>query len=453
MASRSISFAVGISQPAMQCYSGARRAVLEGDVPAAVTLASTPKSHGVMRIPSFTENTPASPSSKFGRPAAHELSVVMPCLNEADTLAACIGQALRALQEQEIAGEIIVADNGSSDGSREIAQQLGVRVVRVAERGYGAALMGGIAAARGTYVIMADADDSYDFGEIPRILSKLREGWDLVQGCRLEAGGGQVLPDAMPFLHRWWGNPMFSWMARRWFRAPVHDIHCGMRGFRLDSWQRLDQRCTGMEFASEMVIKASLHGLKIAEVPIVLRPDGRTKGRSHLRTFRDGWRHLRFFLMFSPRWLFLLPGLAFILVGVAGYAVAMPATSIGRFGFGVHTLLFASLAIISGCQAILFAVFTKACAINEGLLPADARMGTLARHVTLERGVLLGTLSLLAGAGLLAGAVFQWSAVDFGPLDVTRTMRWAIPGMMFAVLGVQTIFSSFFLSILGMQRR
>ena len=397
--------------------------------------------------------TPHGGPPPFAGPAPVELSVVMPCLNEADTLATCIDRALRAMQEHGIAGEIIVADNGSTDGSREIADGLGVRVVPVEERGYGAALMGGITAARGTYVIMGDADDSYDFGELPRILAKLREGNEFVQGCRLETGGGTVMPGAMPFLHRWWGNPMFSWMARLWFRAPIHDIHCGMRGFRRDAWLQLDQRCTGMEFASEMMIKAALRGSRIAEVPIVLRPDGRTKGRSHLRTFRDGWRHLRFFLMFSPRWLFLLPGMAFILLGMAGYAMAMPALSIGRFGFDVHTLLFASLAIICGYEAILFAVFTKAFAINEGLLPADGRMRTLYHHVTLERGLLVGVLSLLAGGVLLAGAVLQWKAVGFGALDVRETMRWAIPGMTLAVLGVQTVFSSFFLSILGMRRR
>jgi glycosyltransferase involved in cell wall biosynthesis len=385
--------------------------------------------------------------------SAIELSVVMPCLNESETLAACITTAQRAMAEHGIAGEIVIADNGSTDGSQDIALALGVRVVPVVERGYGAAIMGGIAEAHGTFVIMGDADDSYDFGEIPRILGKLREGFDLVQGCRLETGGGTVMPGAMPFLHRWWGNPMFSWMARHWFRAPIHDIHCGMRGFRHDAWQRLDQRCTGMEFASEMIVKASLHGFKIAEVPVVLNPDGRTLGRSHLRTFRDGWRHLRFFLMFSPRWLFLVPGALLMLLGVIGFAVAMPGLAIGPLHFDVHTLLFASLAVISGYQAVVFAVFTKVFAISDGLLPADARMRTLFRHVTLERGLIIGAAGLAAGGVLLLGAVLQWRAVNFGPLDVRHTMRWAIPGMMLAVLGIQTIFASFFLSILGMRRR
>jgi glycosyltransferase involved in cell wall biosynthesis len=409
-----------------------------------MTLMYTPP-RGTMLKPTTARPTGASD--------AIELSVVMPCLNEVDTLGICIDKALSAMEAHGIVGEVVVADNGSTDGSQEVARQRRVRVVSVTERGYGSALMGGIEAARGRYVVMGDADDSYDFGELPKFVARLREGYELVQGCRLPSGGGTVEVGAMPTLHRWWGNPMFSFMARLWFRAPIHDIHCGMRGFQRAAWKRLDQHCTGMEFASEMVIKASLHKLSIAEVPIVLRPDGRTSGRSHLRTFRDGWRHLRFFLMFSPRWLFLLPGMLFILLGVAGYAVAMPALSIGPIGFDVHTLLFASLAIICGYQAIVFAVFTKAFAINEGLLPVDARMETLFRHVTLERGVLVGALSLVASAVLLLGAVLQWWAVDFGALDVRHTMRWAIPGMTLGVLGVQTVFSSFFLSILGMRRR
>ena len=382
-----------------------------------------------------------------------ELSVVMPCLNEAETLATCIEKAQRAMREHGVAGEVVVADNGSTDGSREIALALGARLVQVTERGYGAALMGGIAEARGTYVIMGDADDSYDFGEIPRILDKLREGHDLVQGCRLEGGGGRVMPGAMPFLHRWWGNPMFSWMARLWFRAPIHDIHCGMRGFRRDAWKRLDQRCTGMEFASEMVIKASLHRLRIAEVPIVLHPDGRTAHPPHLRTFRDGWRHLRFFLMFSPRWLFLLPGVLLVLLGLVGYGVAMPGLTIGGVGFDVHTLLFSSLAIIAGYQAVAFAVFTKVFAIGEGLLPPDERMRALFRRVTLERGVTAGAITLVAGLSLLGAAILYWQSLDFGALDYSVTMRWVIPGVTLAALGIQTVLSSFFLSILGMSRR
>jgi glycosyltransferase involved in cell wall biosynthesis len=233
-----------------------------------------------------------------------ELSVVMPCLNEADTLETCIRKAQTALTEHHIAGEIVVADNGSNDGSVQIAERLGARVVHVEAKGYGNALMGGIGAARGKYVLMGDADDSYDFLEIPRFLEKLRQGYDLVQGCRLPSGGGTVLPGAMPPLHRWWGNPMFSLMVRWWFHAPIHDVYCGLRGFTKSLYNRLDQRCTGMEFATEMIIKSSLYGEKIAEVPITLHPDGRKAHAPHLKTFRDGWRTLRFFLMYSPRSLF-----------------------------------------------------------------------------------------------------------------------------------------------------
>ena len=259
-----------------------------------------------------------------------ELSIVMPCLNEADTLATCIEKAQRAMREANINGEILIADNGSTDRSPEIARGLGARVIHVEEKGYGNALMGGINAARGTYVIMGDADDSYDFLDIAKFVHKLREGYDLVQGCRLPSGGGTVLPGAMPFLHRWWGNPMFSLFARWWFNAPINDVYCGLRGFRKDFYQRLDQRCTGMEFATEMIIKSSLYQAKIAEVPIHLHPDGRKAHAPHLKTFRDGWRTLRFFLMYSPRWLFLHPGILLIAIGILGYCLALPGVTIHK---------------------------------------------------------------------------------------------------------------------------
>ena len=252
-----------------------------------------------------------------------------------------------------IAGEVVVADNGSTDDSPAIARAEGARLVPVADRGYGAALMGGIEAAHGRFVIMGDADDSYDFGEVPKFVERLREGYDLVQGCRLESGGGRVLPGAMPRLHRWLGNPMFSRIARRWFRAPVHDIYCGLRGFTKALYQTLDQRCTGMEFATEMIIKASLLGARIGEVPITLHPDGRKSHPPHLKTFRDGWRTLRFFLMCTPRRLFLMPGLILVVLGIAGFTVAMPGMTIGRMTFDAHTLLFASLAVICGSQSML----------------------------------------------------------------------------------------------------
>jgi hypothetical protein len=274
-----------------------------------------------------------------------------------------------------------------------------------------------------------------------------------VQGCRLPAGGGRVEPGAMPVLHRWLGNPVFSRLARFWFGAPINDIHCGLRAFSKGLYERLDQRCTGMEFASEMIIKSSLHGARIAEIPIVLRPDGREKGRSHLRTWRDGWRHLRFFFLFSPRWLFLLPGAALILAGLAAYALGFPQVEIRGIGFDVHTLLFGSVAMICGYQAIIFAVLTKVFAINEGLLPADKRMGMLLRNVTLETGLASGALALAAGLLLLGLAVNDWRVAGYGALDYGSTMRRVIPGMMLTVLGFQTVLSSFYLSILGLRRK
>ena len=382
-----------------------------------------------------------------------ELSVVMPCLNEFDTLSTCISKAQRALSEHEINGEIIVADNGSVDGSAEIAAQMGARVIHVAELGYGNALMAGIAASRGRYIIMGDADDSYDFLQLPRFVEKLREGYDLVQGCRLERGGGHVMPGAMPILHRLWGNPMFTLLARWWFKAPIHDVYCGLRAFTREHYDTLDQRCTGMEFASEMIIKSSLNNARIAEVPVTLHRDGRKSHAPHLKTFRDGWRTLRFFLLFSPRWLFLFPGMLFILLGVLGYAVVLPGFQIAGIRFDAHTLLFASLAVLGGYQAVMFATFTKIFAIGERLLPRDDRMERIFRLVTLERGLVAGALGMLVGMGLLIGAVLQWRAQDYGDLDYAHTMRWVIPGVTLTALGVQTILSSFFLSILGMHRR
>jgi glycosyltransferase involved in cell wall biosynthesis len=382
-----------------------------------------------------------------------EVSIIMPCLNEADTLAACIGKAKRALNEQKIPGEIIVADNGSTDGSQAIAMQLGARLVNVREKGYGSALMGGILAAHGRFIIMGDADDSYDFLETPKFVEKLREGFDIVQGCRLPAGGGTIKRGAMPFLHRAWGNPMFSLLARWWFRSPLHDVYCGLRGFRKDVYCLLDQRCTGMEFATEMIIKASLHGAKIAEVPITLHPDGRKDRAPHLRTFRDGWRTIRLFFMCSPRWLFLVPGIVLILLGMAGYAIAMPGITLGTVTFDAHTLLFASLAILCGYQSILFAILTKTFAINEGLLPEDPRMNRFFKLVNLERGLITSSITLLVGLALLLMAINHWRLKSFGHLDYAQTMRLVVPGATLTALGFQTILSSFFVSILGMRRR
>jgi glycosyltransferase involved in cell wall biosynthesis len=382
-----------------------------------------------------------------------EVSVVMPCLNEQDTIAACIEKARRALTESNIAGEIVVSDNGSTDQSRSIAEQLGARVVRVDIPGYGHALMEGIAAARGRFIIMGDADDSYDFLELPKFVEKLRQGYDLVQGCRFPSGQGRILPGAMPLSHRWIGNPLFSFLVRKWFHAPIRDVYCGLRGFTREMYVRLDQRCTGMEFATEMIIKASLYGQRIAEVPITLHPDGRKTHAPHLKTFRDGWRTLRYFLMCSPRWLFLLPGGALILMGLAGYGIALPGLTIANVTFDAHTLLFASLFILVGYQSILFAVFAKTFAMAEGLLPPDPVMDRLFELVNLEKGLIAAGLAIVLGAALLLAAINEWRVAGFGRLDYAQTMRLVIPGATLIALGCQTGLSSFFLSLLGMRRK
>jgi glycosyltransferase involved in cell wall biosynthesis len=382
-----------------------------------------------------------------------ELTIVMPCLNEADTVGTCVRKAHAAIEQLAINGEIVVADNGSSDGSQAIASEHGARVVPVAAKGYGNALMGGIAAAKGKYIIMGDADDSYDFGEAPKFVERLREGYELVQGCRFPRGGGTIKPGAMPALHYWLGNPLFSFLSRLWFRAPINDIYCGLRGFTKDLYNRLDLRCTGMEFATEMVIKSSLYQAKIAEVPITLHPDGRKAHPPHLKTWRDGWRTLRFFLLYSPRWLFLIPGLFLVLLGLIGYGLALPGVTIRGAKFDAHTLLFASLFLLCGYQALLFAVFTKVFAISEGLMPPDDRLTRFLKVITLEKGLILGTLTVLAGVFLLVGAINQWWEAGFGRLDYAVTMRWVIPGVTLVMLGFQSFFGSFFVSVLGMHRK
>jgi len=385
--------------------------------------------------------------------AAPELSVVMPCLNEADTLAICIEKAQRVFADHDIDGEVVIADNGSDDGSVEIAEGLGARVVHVERKGYGSALMGGISAARGRFVLMGDADDSYDFLEIPKFIGPLREGNELVQGCRLPSGGGRVLPGAMPPLHRWLGNPMLSALVRLMFRAPVSDTYCGMRGFTRELYDRLDQRCTGMEFATEMIIKSSLYGAQIAEVPITLHPDGRKAHGPHLRTFRDGWRTLRFFLMYSPRWLFLVPGLILLALGALGYLLALPGIEVFGAQLDAHTLLAASLALMMGYQSILFALFSKTFAISVGLMPDDHRLDRFFEWATLERGLFFGCVAMAIGLGLLIATTLTWREAQFGPLDYATTMRWVVPGVTLTILGFQTVLSGFFVSILGMSRR
>jgi len=381
------------------------------------------------------------------------VSIVIPCLNEAETLATCIEAAKSGLDTAGVAGEVIVADNGSSDESPDIGRRQGARIVPVPERGYGMALIAGIEAACGDFIVMGDADASYDFREIPKFFAALQAGADIVLGCRLAAGGGTIESSAMPFLHRWVGNPFFSWMARRWFGTPVHDIYCGLRAFRRSALERLDLRCTGMEFATEMVIKASLLKLDIREVPITLHRDGRTKSRPHLKTFRDGWRTLRFFLLCAPNRLFIVPGVALCLAGIVAYALALPAVSIRGVTFDAHTLLFGSLAGISGYQALLVGLLAKSFAVSERLLPPSRTLNRVQQRLSPDVWLVLGTASLIIGGVLLGLAVNQWRLHNFGALDYARTMRLVVPGVTAATIGFQTILNCFLLSLFALRRR
>ena len=374
---------------------------------------------------------------------------MMPCLNEAETLATCIQKAQQAIRKDGLSAEIIVADNGSTDGSQLIATELGARLVPVKRKGYGSALIGGIDAAHGELVIMGDADDSYDFTAIAPLIAKLREGCDLVVGNRFLGG---IQPGAMPWSHRWIGNPILTLISRVFFHTPVGDAHCGLRGFRKDAYERMRLRATGMEFASEMVIKASLKGMRIAEVPVALRPDGRSRP-PHLRTWRDGWRHLRFMLLFSPRWLFLYPGLALFAVGVLLSALLVPGPlRVGGVRLDIHTLLVAGFLALLGYQLVLFAVFTKIFAVRTGFHPPHPLLEKVFRYVTLEVGLAAGTLMVLVGLVALVLAVASWRAVGFGNLDPSLTMREVIPAVVLLALGTQTVFASFFISILSIDR-
>lgn len=376
-----------------------------------------------------------------------ELTILLPCLNEAETLGRCVEEAQRALREHEIHGEVLVADNGSRDGSPRIAARHGARVVHVAEKGYGRALQTGIAAARGRYVLMGDADGSYDFTHARHFLDRLREGWDLVMGNRFLGG---IQPGAMPWKNRHIGNPLLSGLGRLFFPSRVRDFHCGLRAFSRPAIAALDLRTSGMEFASEMVIKATLHGLRVTEIPTTLRPDGRSRP-PHLRPWRDGWRHLRFMLLFSPRWLFLHPGLALIALGtLAGALLLRGPLHLGAITLDVHTLFFAAMAVLIGFQSVAFAVCTKVYAIQAGLLPADDNFQRWFKRIDLEKGLVAGGALIVAGITLSLRAVGLWQAHDFGDVGTGALLRWVIPGGLLLTLGCQTVLVSFFLSILGL---
>jgi glycosyltransferase involved in cell wall biosynthesis len=380
------------------------------------------------------------------------LTILMPCLNEAETIEACVRKALSSLERLRISGEVVVADNGSTDGSIERARALGARVVPVSERGYGAALKAGILEAKGDWIVMGDADDSYDFSELTPFISKLEEGYDLVIGCRLPRGGGIIMPGAMPWKHRWLGNPGLSRLGQIFFHAPVTDIYCGLRAFSRAAILRLSLMAPGMEFACEMVIKATLHGLRITEVPITLYRDGRSRP-PHLRTWRDGWRTLRFMLLFSPRWLFLWPGLALILIGLVGMlSMSGGPLAVGRIQAERSSMLVCGMLMLIGYQTVFFGLFTKIYSHLIGLRPEDTRLERWFRHFSLEKGILVGLGLLVCGGFLLLIAVARWAAVHFGSLAgdelAPRLVIWSV---VVTTLAIQTVFNSFFISVLSLR--
>jgi hypothetical protein len=379
-----------------------------------------------------------------------EVTVVMPCLNEARTVGTCVAKALRMLQEMNVPGEVVVADNGSTDGSPEIARRYGARVVHAERKGYGAALQAGIATARGCFVIMGDADDSYDFTHLVPFVEKLREGDDLVMGNRFRGG---IRPGAMPWLHRYVGNPVLTGILNLFFRSPIRDAHCGLRAFRKDAYEELGLTTTAMEFASEMVVKACLHGLQISEVPIVLHPDGRDR-RPHLRSFRDGWRHLRFLLLHCPLWLFLIPSSLLMGIGLAlmAWLTPGPRTLLGGVVLDVHTMLLGALCLILGYQTLWLWAYAKIFGWRSGILPARTFSHKIFDYLSLERGLLTGAAILVAGLAANLYLVRTWYSIRLGPLAVEATLRFALWGLTAMVLGVQTIYGSFFLSMMGLLR-
>jgi len=382
-----------------------------------------------------------------------EISIVIPCLNEAAKIGACVEKAHAALKSLKIPGEIVVADNGSTDGSQQIASQHGARVVHADRRGYGAAVMAGVAAGQGVYVITGDADGSYDFGEIAPFIEKLREGYDLVMGSRMPLGGGRIMPGAMPFMHKWVGTPILTFIGRLFFGAPITDINTGMRGFRRDTLQRLGLDSPGMEFSSEMVIKAALDGLKIIEIPITLYPDA--DGRvPHIRTWQDGWRHLRVLLLYSPRWLFIVPGIVLFTLGLAAGIILVSGTV--RFGaveFDRNTLLVMAMFLLVGFQLLSLGVFAKKFAIRQGVLPEDPRIEWLSNSLKLEYGVVIGGVLMLAGLALLIWALWIWGELGFGKTLGHNLTYMVIPSVTLILLGIQVISASFFLSVLDLRNR
>ncbi len=380
-----------------------------------------------------------------------ELTILMPCLNEAETLTPCIKKALSALDRLGLRGEVIIADNGSTDGSIELSEQLGARVVRVEKKGYGNALRGGIEAARAEWIIMADSDDSYDFSKIDAFVEKLRGGDELIMGCRMPRGGGTIMPGAMPWKHRWIGNPALSTIGQILFRCPITDFHCGLRAFTKPGFRKMKLKTTGMEFASEMVISATLKQLKISEVPVTLYKDGRSRP-PHLRSWRDGWRHLRFMLLFCPRWLFLWPGVISFAAGLVLFvALSFGSFHVGRVRLDTNSMLVGSMMMVVGFQVLFFGVFTRLYCAMRGLLPERSYVHWLLGSLGLEKGLVAGLVIALTGLGLLAGAVWKWKQTGFGEMSYSESLRMVIPSVTFFTLGIQVVFSSFFLGILTLK--
>ncbi len=380
-----------------------------------------------------------------------ELTVVMPCLNEAETIGTCISKAMNWMKQNSVSGEVVIGDNGSTDGSQALAEGLGARVIAVPRKGYGSALMGAIEAAKGKYVIMGDSDDSYDFANLGPFLNELRNGYDLVMGNRFKGG---IAEGAMPFLHRYLGNPVLSFIGRLFFNCPVRDFHCGLRGFRQDLVTILDLKTTGMEFASEMVVKSTLFKVKITEVPTTLSKDGRTRP-PHLRTWRDGWRHLRFLLIYSPRWLFLYPGIFLMALGlILGFFIMQgPLGLFQHVYFDTNTLLYAGAFTIIGFQAVTFGVFTRTYAVEAGFLPAKDSLERIIEKFSVEMGLIIGLIVFLAGLAGTFYSLYVWEQSHFGQLDYPKILRVVIPSVVSIIIGLQTVLSSFFLGVLSVNKK
>ncbi|MDZ4838842.1 MAG: glycosyltransferase family 2 protein [Bacteroidota bacterium] len=379
-----------------------------------------------------------------------ELSIVMPCLNEAETIEVCIIKANKYFSDNNVVGEVVIGDNGSTDGSQAMAEALGARVIAVPNRGYGNALKGGINAAYGKYIIMGDSDDSYDFSKLELYIEKLREGYDLVMGNRFKGG---VMPGAMPFLHKYLGNPVLSFIGRLFFGGGIGDFHCGLRGFSKEAYIKMDLQTTGMEFASEMVVKSTIKKLKIAEVPTILHPDGRSRP-PHLRTWRDGWRHLRFLMMYAPAWVFFYPSITLILIGtILGGLITNQPLEIRGVTLDVDTLMYMALLVFVGVQGITFYMIAKIFAINEGLLPYSKRMARYSNWFTFEKGLVISLILILAGLVGSISAINHWRSVNFGDLETGFSMRIIVPSILAILVGVQLFFTNFVMGILGLKKK